>query len=60
MRIVRAVLIAWFVVIFVPRAFGQAKIAAQPVKALRFGKLWDGRGKTGPAPSSWKTARFVT
>jgi imidazolonepropionase-like amidohydrolase len=45
MRIVRAVLIAWFVVIFVPRAFGQAKIAAQPVKAVRFGKLWDGHGK---------------
>src|ERR1700722_20564812 len=45
MRIVRAVLIAWFVVIFVPRAFGQAKIAAQPVRAVRFGKLWDGHGK---------------
>jgi imidazolonepropionase-like amidohydrolase len=45
MRIVRAVLIAWFVVIFVPRAFGQAKVAAQPVKAVRFGKLWDGHGK---------------
>jgi imidazolonepropionase-like amidohydrolase len=45
MRIVRAVLIAWFVIIFVPRAFGQAKIAAQPVRAVRFGKLWDGHGK---------------
>jgi imidazolonepropionase-like amidohydrolase len=45
MRIVRAVLIAWFVVIFVPRAFGQVKIAAQPVRAVRFGKLWDGHGK---------------
>jgi imidazolonepropionase-like amidohydrolase len=45
MRIVRAVLIAWFVVIFVPRAFGQAKIAAQAVRAVRFGKLWDGHGK---------------
>jgi imidazolonepropionase-like amidohydrolase len=46
MKIVRAVLIAWFVVIFVPLgAFGQAKIAAQPVKAVRFGKLWDGHGK---------------
>src|ERR1700688_225886 len=45
MRIVRAVLIAWFVVIFVPRAFGQAKIAGQPVTAVRFGKLWDGHGK---------------
>jgi imidazolonepropionase-like amidohydrolase len=45
MRIVRAVLIAWFVVIFVPRAFAQAKIAAQPVRAVRFGKLWDGHGK---------------
>jgi imidazolonepropionase-like amidohydrolase len=45
MRIVRTVLIAWFVVIFVPRAFGQAKLAAQPVRAVRFGKLWDGHGK---------------
>src|SRR6202162_6641889 len=45
MRIVRAVLMAWIVVIFVPRAFGQAKIAAQPVKAVRFGKLWDRHGK---------------
>jgi imidazolonepropionase-like amidohydrolase len=45
MRIVRAVLMAWIVVIFVPRAFGQAKVAAQPVKAVRFGKLWDGHGK---------------
>jgi imidazolonepropionase-like amidohydrolase len=45
MRIVRAVLIAWFVVSFVPRAFGQAKLAAQPVRAVRFGKLWDGHGK---------------
>jgi uncharacterized membrane protein len=39
MRIVRAVLIAWFIVSFVPRAFGQAKIAMQPVRAVRFGKL---------------------
>jgi imidazolonepropionase-like amidohydrolase len=45
MRIVRTVLIAWFVVIFLPRAFGQAKLAAQPVRAVRFGKLWDGHGK---------------
>ena len=45
MRIVRAVLIAWFVLIFVPRAFGQAKVALQPVSAVRFGKLWDGHGK---------------
>jgi imidazolonepropionase-like amidohydrolase len=45
MRIVRAVLIAWLVVSFVPRAFGQAKLAAQPVRAVRFGKLWDGHGK---------------
>jgi imidazolonepropionase-like amidohydrolase len=45
MRIVRAVLIAWFVVIFMPRAFGQTKLAAQPVRAVRFGKLWDGHGK---------------
>ena len=45
MRIVRTVLIAWVVVIFVPRAFGQAKVAAQPVRAVRFGKLWDGHGK---------------
>ena len=45
MRIVRAVLMAWIVVIFVPRAFGQAKVAAQPVRAVRFGKLWDGHGK---------------
>ncbi len=45
MRILRVVLIAWVVVIFVPRAFGQAKAAAQPVRAVRFGKLWDGHGK---------------
>jgi imidazolonepropionase-like amidohydrolase len=45
MRIVRAVLIAWLVVIFAPRAFGQEKVTAQPVKAVRFGKLWDGHGK---------------
>jgi imidazolonepropionase-like amidohydrolase len=45
MRIVRAVLMAWIVVIFVPHAFGQEKVAAQPVKAVRFGKLWDGHGK---------------
>ena len=45
MRIVRAVLMAWVVAIFVPGAFGQAKVAAQPVRAVRFGKLWDGHGK---------------
>src|SRR6202011_4481641 len=45
MKIVRAVLMAWVVVIFVPGAFGQAKVAAQPVRAVRFGKLWDGHGK---------------
>jgi imidazolonepropionase-like amidohydrolase len=45
MRIVRAVLIAWLVVIFAPHAFGQAKVTAQPVKAVRFGKLWDGHGR---------------
>jgi imidazolonepropionase-like amidohydrolase len=45
MRIGRAVLIAWVVVIFVPLAYGQAKVAAQPVRVVRFGKLWDGHGK---------------
>src|SRR6202011_5693276 len=45
MKIVRAVLMAWVVAIFVPGAFGQAKVAAQPVRAVRFGKLWDGHGK---------------
>jgi len=45
MRIVRTVLIAWLVVIFAPHAFGQEKVTAQPVKAVRFGKLWDGHGK---------------
>jgi len=45
MRIVRAVLIAWLVVIFAPHAFGQAKPVVHPVKAVRFGKLWDGHGK---------------
>jgi len=45
MRIVRAVLMACVAVIFVPRAFGQAKVTAQPVRAVRFGKLWDGHGK---------------
>jgi imidazolonepropionase-like amidohydrolase len=32
-------------VIFAPHAFGQAKVTAQPVKAVRFGKLWDGHGR---------------
>jgi len=45
MRIVRTVLIAWLVVIFAPHALGQEKVTAQPVKAVRFGKLWDGHGK---------------
>jgi imidazolonepropionase-like amidohydrolase len=45
MRILRAVSMAWVAVIFVPGAFGQAKVAAQPVRAVRFGKLWDGHGK---------------
>jgi imidazolonepropionase-like amidohydrolase len=49
MRIVRAVLMAWTVVIFVPHAFGQAKVVAQPVTAVRFGKLWDGHGKVWTA-----------
>jgi imidazolonepropionase-like amidohydrolase len=29
----------------VPLAYAQAKVAAQPVRAVRFGKLWDGHGK---------------
>jgi imidazolonepropionase-like amidohydrolase len=45
MRIVRAALMAWLVLMLVPFAFGQAKVASQPVKAVRFGKLWDGHGK---------------
>jgi len=45
MKIVRAALMAWLVVVFVPRAFAQGKGAAQSVKAVRFGKLWDGHGK---------------
>jgi imidazolonepropionase-like amidohydrolase len=45
MRIVRVALMAWVVVIFVPGVFGQAKVAAQTVRAVRFGKLWDGHGK---------------
>jgi imidazolonepropionase-like amidohydrolase len=45
MRIVRAVLMAWVVAILVPRAFGQALAATQAVRAVRFGKLWDGHGK---------------
>src|SRR6202140_2616291 len=45
MRIVRVVLVAWVVAIFAAGAFGQAKVGAQPVRAVRFGKLWDGRGK---------------
>jgi imidazolonepropionase-like amidohydrolase len=36
---------AWIVPIFIPAAFGQAKIVPQPVIAVRFGKLWDGHGK---------------
>jgi imidazolonepropionase-like amidohydrolase len=49
MRVVRAVLIAWVALIFVPHAFGQAKVVAQPVAAVRFGKLWDGHGKVWTA-----------
>jgi imidazolonepropionase-like amidohydrolase len=45
MRIVPAALMAWLVLMLVPLAFGQAKVAAQPVRAVRFGKLWDGHGK---------------
>ena len=45
MRIVRVVLMAWVGVIFVAGAFGQTKVATQPVRAVRFGKLWDGHGK---------------
>jgi imidazolonepropionase-like amidohydrolase len=45
MRIVRVVLVAWVVAIFAAGAFGQTKVATQPVRAVRFGKLWDGRGK---------------
>jgi len=45
MRIVRVVLVAWIVAIFAAGAFGQAKVATQPLRAVRFGKLWDGRGK---------------
>jgi len=45
MKIMCAALMAWVVVIFVPGAFGQAKVTAQPVRAVRFGKLWDGHGK---------------
>src|SRR6202140_5367520 len=49
MRIVRVVLVAWVVAIFAAGAFGQAKVGAQPVRAVRFGKLWDGHGKVWPA-----------
>jgi imidazolonepropionase-like amidohydrolase len=45
MRIVRLALMVWLVVIFVLGVFGQAKVAAQAVRAVRFGKLWDGHGK---------------
>jgi imidazolonepropionase-like amidohydrolase len=45
MRIVRVVLVAWVVAIFAAGAFGQTKVATQPARAVRFGKLWDGRGK---------------
>jgi imidazolonepropionase-like amidohydrolase len=45
MKIVRAVLLAWIVLIPVPRTFSQNKVTAQPVTAVRFGKLWDGHGK---------------
>jgi imidazolonepropionase-like amidohydrolase len=45
MKIVRVALMVWLVAIFVPSTFGQAKVAAQPVKAVRFRKLWDGHGK---------------
>jgi imidazolonepropionase-like amidohydrolase len=45
MRIVRAALMTWLLLMFVPLAFGQEKVAAEPVKAVRFGKLWDGHGK---------------
>jgi imidazolonepropionase-like amidohydrolase len=45
MKIMRAVWLAWIVLIFVPRAFSQTKVTTQPVTAVRFGKLWDGHGK---------------
>src|ERR1700676_2289476 len=45
MKIVRAVVMAWIDVVVVLRAVGHARIAAQPVRAVRFGKLWDGHGK---------------
>jgi imidazolonepropionase-like amidohydrolase len=44
MRIVRTLLMAWIVPIFIPAAFSQAKPTAQSVKAVRFGKLWDAHG----------------
>src|ERR1700676_706376 len=45
MKIVRAVVMAWIDVVVVLRAVGHARVAAQSVKAVRFGKLWDGHGK---------------
>ena len=35
----------WLAAILTPGSFGQAKPATQRVSAVRFGKLWDGRGK---------------
>jgi imidazolonepropionase-like amidohydrolase len=45
MKIVRAVVLASVVLIVALRAFSQANVTGQPVKAVRFGKLWDGHGK---------------
>jgi imidazolonepropionase-like amidohydrolase len=45
MRLLRVLLFVGIVVTSVPRGLGQSKVTAQPVKAVRFGKLWDGQGK---------------
>jgi imidazolonepropionase-like amidohydrolase len=45
MKIVRAALLAWIVLIFAPHAFGQANVTTHHVIAVRFGKLWDGHGR---------------
>ena len=45
LTILRGLSLVWLAAILTPSSFGQAKPATQRVSAVRFGKLWDGRGK---------------
>jgi imidazolonepropionase-like amidohydrolase len=45
MKRLRPIALAWIAAIFVSGALAQTNPAVQPVKVVRFGKLWDGNGK---------------